>query len=146
MSWWGWVIGGAIFLGAELTWVNAQFYLVFVGSAALLVGLATSLVPSIPATVQWLIFGTLAVVSMVGFRAKIYDRLRGHASAVRTGPAGDVLTVPVALAPGQSCQTEHGGTYWTVRNDSDTLIASGARARVVGVQGLTLTVRPASPE
>jgi len=146
MNWWGWVIGGAILLGAELTWVNAQFYLVFVGCAALLVGVATSLIPSIPVTLQWVIFGALAVVSMVGFRSKIYDRLRGHAAAVRSGPVGDVLTVPVALVPGQSCQTEHSGTYWTVRNDSDTAIASGGRARVVGVQGLTLTVRPEPPE
>jgi len=146
MSWWGWAIGGAIFLGAELAWVNAQFYLVFVGIAALLVGLLTSLVPAVPATVQWLIFGALAVVSMVGFRAKVYDRLRGHAAAVRAGPVGDVLTLPVELAAGQTCQTEHGGTYWTVRNDSGSVIASGARVRVAGVQGLTLNVRAESSE
>ena len=39
MTWWGWIIAGAILLGAELTFVNAQFYLVFIGSAAILVGL-----------------------------------------------------------------------------------------------------------
>ena len=39
MSWWGWVIAGAILLGAELAFVNAQFYLVFVGSAAIVVGM-----------------------------------------------------------------------------------------------------------
>jgi len=41
MTWWGWVIAGAILLGAELSFVSAQFYLVFIGSAAILVGLAT---------------------------------------------------------------------------------------------------------
>ena len=45
MNWWGWVIVGAIFLGAELTWVSAQFYLVFVGVAALCVGLVAGLFP-----------------------------------------------------------------------------------------------------
>ena len=141
MNWWGWVIGGAIFLGAELTWVSAQFYLVFIGVAALTVGLVSAAFPAVPATAQWLIFGALAVVSMVGFRAKVYDRLRGHAAAVRSGPVGDVLTLPIPLAPGQSGQAEHGGTYWTVRNDGNSVIARGARVRVVGVQGLTLTVR-----
>ena len=35
MNWWGWIIAGAILLGAELSFVNAQFYLVFIGSAAM---------------------------------------------------------------------------------------------------------------
>ena len=74
----------------------------------------------------------------------MYDRLRGHAAAVRAGPVGDVLSIPVALAPGESGQTEYAGTYWTVRNDGEVAIASGARARVVGVQGLTLAVRAES--
>ena len=48
MSWWGWIIAGAILLGAELSFVSAQFYLVFIGSAAILVGLATLLLPLAP--------------------------------------------------------------------------------------------------
>ena len=39
------MIGGAILLGAELGFVNAQFYLVFIGSAALVVGLASAAIP-----------------------------------------------------------------------------------------------------
>jgi membrane protein implicated in regulation of membrane protease activity len=89
-------------------------------------------------------FGVLTVASMVTFRSRIYDRLRGHPPTVRAGPAGGVLTLPVALAPGATCQTEHGGTFWTVRNDSGVPIAQGMRARIVSVQGLTLAVRPES--
>jgi len=144
MSWWGWVIGGAVLLGAELAFVDAQFYLVFIGSAAVIVGLITGIVSSISAWAQWAIFAVLAIVSMVTFRSRIYDRLRGHPPAVCTGPAGGVLTLPVALAPGQTCQAEHNGTFWTVRNDASEPIPSGARARIVSVQGLTLTVRPES--
>jgi len=142
MSWWGWVIGGAVLLGAELAFVDAQFYLVFIGSAALIVGLLTGAVPTLSVWAQWAIFAVLAIVSMVTFRSRIYDRLRGHPPTVRTGPAGGVLTLPVALEPGQSCQAEHNGTFWTVRNEASVAIASGARARIVSVQGLTLTVRP----
>jgi membrane protein implicated in regulation of membrane protease activity len=144
MSWWGWVIGGAVLLGAELAFVDAQFYLVFLGVAALLAGLATVLAPSISTWAQWAIFAVFAVVSMVGFRSRIYGRLRGHPPSVRTGPAGEVLTLPVTLAPGQSCQAEHGGTYWTIRNEGGMPMPAGTQARIVRVQGLTLAVRPES--
>jgi len=142
MSWWGWMVGGAILLGAELGFVNAQFYLVFIGSAALLVGVASVAIPSLAAWVQWALFAILAIASMVSFRSRLYLRLRGHLPSMRTGPAGGVLTLPAALAPGQSCQVEHGGTFWTARNDSAMPIPSGCPARIISVQGLTLLVRP----
>jgi membrane protein implicated in regulation of membrane protease activity len=144
MSWWSWMIGGAILLGAELGFVNAQFYLVFIGAAALVVGLVSAAIPSLTADAQWAAFAILAVLSMVTFRSRLYRRLRGNAPAVQWGPAGGVLTLPEALDPGQSCQVEHGGTHWTVRNDSAQPMAAGDRARIRSVQGLTLLVRPDS--
>ncbi len=141
MVWWGWVIGGAILLGAELGFVDAQFYLVFVGSAAVLTGLLAALAP-LAVWAQWAIFAALAIISMVTFRSHVYHWVRGPAAPVKTGPGNEVLTLPVALAPGESCRCEHGGTSWTVQNDSNTPMAQGARARVHGVQGLTLIVRP----
>lgn len=144
MTWWGWVIAGAILLGAELTLVSAQFYLVFIGSAAILVGLATVVLP-LPTWLQWAAFGALAILSMVSFRARIYRRFRGVAPAVRTGPQGGHITLPAALAAGESCQAEYNGTYWTVRNDCATALAAGSRARIVGVQNLTLLVKPDEP-
>ena len=141
MSWWGWIIAGAILLGAELAFVNAQFYLVFIGSAAILVGLISALTSAVEPWAQWALFGILAIVSMVTFRRRVYRWVHADAPPVQTGPAGGVVTVPVSLAPGESCQAEHGGSYWTVRNGGDTPIASGARARVASVNGLTLMVR-----
>jgi membrane protein implicated in regulation of membrane protease activity len=142
MNWWGWIIGGVILLGAELAFVNAQFYLVFVGSAAIVVGVATVVTPALPSSAQWALFAILALVSMVLFRSRIYRKLRGQLPPVRTGPAGGVITLRVSLAPGESCQAEHGGTFWTVRNESDTPILSGSRARIASVHDLTLLVRP----
>jgi len=141
MSWWGWIIAGAILLGAELTFVNAQFYLVFIGSAAILVGLVT-MITAAASWVQWALFAVLAIVSMVTFRSRIYRRFHGTSPSVNTGPAGGVLTLHVPLAAGESCQAEYGGTFWTVRNDSDTPMASGTRARITSVRDLTLLVRP----
>ncbi|MBV9344382.1 MAG: NfeD family protein [Gammaproteobacteria bacterium] len=141
MTWWGWIIAGAILLGAELSFVNAQFYLVFVGCAALLTGLATLAMPLAP-WMPWALFGVLAVVSMVTFRARVYQRFNRTLPQLATGPVGGWLTLPVALAPGESGQAEYRGTTWTVRNDGDAPLAGGSRARIVGVQNLTLLVRP----
>jgi len=139
---WAWIIGGAILLGAELAFIDAQFYLVFVGSAAILVGLLVASVAIAP-WAQWALFAVLAIASMVLFRDRIYRRLRGRLPEVHAGPGGGVLTLPVALACGESCQTEHAGSFWTVRNDSEVPLPAGARVRIVRVQGLTLGVHPA---
>ncbi len=143
MSWWGWTIAGAILLGAELIFVNAQFYLVFIGSAAIVVGIATALAPELLAWGQWALFAVLAIVSMLTFRSRVYRRLHLQSPPVRTGPVGGLITLQVSLAPGESCQAEHGGTFWTVLNDSGSPLPSGSRARIASVNGLTLLVRPA---
>ncbi|HEV2285980.1 MAG TPA: NfeD family protein [Steroidobacteraceae bacterium] len=141
MTWWGWTIAGAILLGAELLFVNAQFYLVIIGSAAILVGLASVVLPFAD-WLQWALFAVLAIASMLTFRNRIYRRFRAAAPSVRSGPQGGIITLPAALAAGDSCQAEYGGTFWTVRNDSGSPLAAGSRARIVGVHNLTLLVRP----
>jgi len=142
MTWWGWIIGGAILLGAELAFVSAQFYLVFVGSAAILTGLAMLTVPLAP-WLQWGLFAVLAIVSMVTFRSRIYNRFHRALPHVDAGPPkGGLITLKVSLGAGESCQAEYGGTFWTVRNESDRPIPSGARARIERVQNLTLLVKP----
>jgi membrane protein implicated in regulation of membrane protease activity len=143
MSWWAWVIAGAILLGAELSFVNAQFYLVFVGAAAIVTGLLAALAPSLGGGMQWACFAILALVSMAAFRSRVYARLNRHAPTVAPATALTELTLAQTLAPGASCQTEHAGSYWTVRNGGETPIATGERAHVVRRDGLTLTVRSA---
>jgi membrane protein implicated in regulation of membrane protease activity len=143
MSWWGWIVGGAVLLGAELAFgVNAQFYLVFIGGAAIFVGVVTGLVNPFAPWAQWAAFAVLALVLMVTFRSRFYERLRGHPQPVRPAPIGSVMTLPISLAPGESCRAEHGGTFWTVCNDSDKVIPAGERAQIARVKGLTLLVHP----
>jgi membrane protein implicated in regulation of membrane protease activity len=141
MAWWGWVIGGAILFGAELTFVSAQFYLVFIGSAAILVGLLALLTAPAP-WIQWGLFAVLALVSMVAFRSRVYARFGHTAPQVRSGPPGGSLTLTAPLPPGGSCQSEYRGTFWTVQNESNVAIPSGTRVRITSVRDLTLLVRP----
>jgi membrane protein implicated in regulation of membrane protease activity len=146
MTWWGWIIAGAILLGAELSFVNAQFYLVFVGSAAILTGLATLGLPLAP-WLQWALFAVLAIASMLTFRSRIYQHFHHALPKVDTGPPkGGLITLKVSLAAGESCQAEYGGTFWTVRNDSDQSIPSGSCVRIERVQDLTLLVKPDNPK
>jgi inner membrane protein len=143
MSWWTWMIVGAILLGAELAFIDAQFYLIFLGIAALVVGLVGLAGVTWPEWAQWALFGVLAVVSLLAFRRSIYQRLRGDApAAVQAGPAGQLLTLPADLAPGASCQVEYRGSFWTATNGSDAPLAAGTQARIVRVHGLALVVRP----
>lgn len=143
MMWWAWVIGGAILLGAELAFIDAQFYLVFVGVSAIVVGIVAFAAPATPTWLHWALFAVLAIVTVSTFRRAMYARLRRDLpAAVQRGPAGDLVTLPDALAPGASCQIEYRGSHWTVTNGSPLAIAAGARARITHVQGLGLVVQP----
>ena len=143
MTWWAWAIAGAIMLGAELGFIDAQFYLVFVGISALIVGAVTFLMPWTPEWVDWALFAALAILTISTFRRMIYNRLRQDAPyPVRHGPAGEVLTLPSRLAPGESCQLEYRGAYWTATNGSAGPIEAGSQARITRVHGLALIVGP----
>jgi membrane protein implicated in regulation of membrane protease activity len=144
MTWWAWVVVGAILLGSELGLVDAQFYLVFVGAASLVVGVLSAAVPDLPQWLQWVAFGLLSAVLLIGFRSRVYGQLRGRPREMHIGPVGSTLSVPAELGPGASCQVEHGGVFWTVRNEGDAPIVAGGRGRVVRVHGLTLVVHPES--
>jgi len=140
MQWWAWIAVGSILLGSELTVVNAQFYLVFLGGAALVVGVL-ALADAAPSMwLQWLIFMALAAVSMVFFRRRIYERLRRNLPAVRSGPAGGTVIVPDALPPGATCRLEYHGASWSAIKSGRSVIEAGGRARIERVDGLTLVV------
>ncbi|HWW22142.1 MAG TPA: NfeD family protein [Steroidobacteraceae bacterium] len=142
MNWWVWIVGGAILLGSELGLINTEFYLLFVGGSALLTGVVALVYPDFPAWAQWALFAVTCVVSTLGFRRHLYERLYRHSPKVATGPEGKELLLPSPLAPGGTCQAEHGGSFWTVRNDSSAPLAAGCKVRIARVQGLTLLVRP----
>ena len=140
MQWWAWIAVGAILLGSELAFVDAQFYLVFVGAAALVVGFLTLGGWSLAIWLQWLIFTVLAVASMVGFRRRIYERMRRNLPIMRSGAAGEVVIVTAPLPPGETCRIEYRGSSWSAINGGNSIIAAGARARIERVDGLTLIV------
>jgi membrane protein implicated in regulation of membrane protease activity len=140
MEWWAWIAVGAILLGSELAFVDAQFYLVFVGASAFAVGMLQLTGLGLPVWLQWLIFAALAATSMLTFRRRIYERMRRGLPAMKGGPAGEIVTLPTALPPGETCRLEFRGCSWSAINGGRALIAAGARARIERVDGLTLVV------
>lgn len=140
MPWWGWMVIGALLLGAELFVIEAEFYLVFIGVSALLVGGLTVALPGIPLWAHWLIFAALALASMVFFRQRVYRAVRGNVPGLKDDFIGDELRLGQALLPGDSCRMEIRGSTWEVRNTGSAPIPAGGRGRVVAVQGLVLRV------
>ena len=140
MDWWAWIAVGAVLLGSELGFVDAQFYLVFVGGSALVVGFL-DLAGLLPAVwMQWLLFAALAAFSMVTFRRRIYDRLRRKLPDMKQGPVGATVVLTAALPPGETCRLEYCGSSWNAVNGGKSPIAAGQRARIDRVNGLTLVV------
>jgi len=140
MPWWGWMIIGALLLGSELLGVDAAFYLVFIGLAAMATGLLELAGADLEPWMQWILFSVISVAFMVIFRKKLYARLRGGGVGYEAGPAGEIVTVEQALQPGQSGRMSYRGTDWTIVNDSDQPISAGQRVRISRVDGLKLNL------
>lgn len=143
MPWWGWLVIGVGLLGVEMFVIDAQFYLVFIGVAAAIVGLIGT-GATIPAWLQWLVFAALSVLAMVAFRRRVYVLVRGRTGVVDERVThGDRVLVPQRLAPAESCRVEYRGSTWTARNVDQSVIEAGKEAVIVQVEGLTLHVKTA---
>ena len=144
MPWWGWLVIGIGLLGVEMFVVDAQFYLVFLGAAAAIVGLIGLAGIDLPDWSQWLVFSALAIFAMVGFRRRIYDLVRNRSGHVEQRlTLGDRVVVPSLLETGQTCRVEYRGSSWTARNVDVQPIEAGREAVITHIDGLTLHLKVA---
>jgi len=140
MSWWSWMILGALLLGAEMVAIDAQFYLVFLGVSAFLVGFAGMIGIVLPEWMQWVAFAVMALVFMFTFRKSLYEKIRGGAQGFKGTMLDESLTVTTDIAPGADARIKHRGSDWTALNVGEAEIPNGSRAKVVKVDGLTLHI------
>lgn len=140
MVWWGWLIVGFLLMGAELFAVDAAFYLIFVGAAAILVGLIEFSGLSMPIWGQWLSFAVLAIASMVLFRQRLYDKLRGRTKEFQGNSIGARVAVNENVPPDGRTRVRLRGSQWTAVNVGGALIESGSEARVVAADGVELGI------
>lgn len=141
MPWWAWLVLGIGLLGVEMFVIDAQFYLVFIGLSAAVVGLLGLAGIQLPEWAQWLIFSGLAIVAMLAFRRRLYELVRGRSGQVEERlTVGDRVVIVSRLEPGQSDRVEYRGTTWTARNTGSIAIEAGREAIIAHVDGLTLHV------
>ena len=140
MTWWAWMILGAVLLAAELFAVDAQFYLVFLGVSAAVVGLAAMFGITLPEWGQWLAFAIISVAFFVTFRKTLYDKIRGGGQGYQQKYLGEVVTVSDEVAPGGRGRAQYRGSDGNIQNVGEAAIAAGAPPKVVEVDGLTLKV------
>jgi membrane protein implicated in regulation of membrane protease activity len=142
MSWWAWLILGIGLLGVEMFVIDAQFYLVFIGVAAVFVGLIGLSGVTLPEWAEWLVFAVVSLATMFAFRRRIYQLVRGRSGHVQERvTSGDKVVVPMRLEQGQECRVEYRGSSWTARNVDAAAIQAGAQAEIVRVDELTLHLR-----
>ena len=140
MPWWGWMIFGLFLLASELVAVEAGFYLVFLGIAAILTGVlsASGFLPEPWA--QWVAFSVLAIVSMVLFRKRLFQMLRGNGAVYKDGLSGEKIRLDVSLEPGQSCRQSFRGTDWTIVNRGGERLEAQSEVTIDSTEGLTIIV------
>ena len=141
MPWWGWIIFGVVLLGAELLAIEAQFYLVLLGVAALLTGIGVAAgLPGQPYA-EWGLFAVLAVVLMFGVRRQLYGRLVGAPPPMYEVVVGEIATVSETIEPGALGRAQLRGTEWTARNVDRTVLTDGQRARIKRVENLVVDLQ-----
>jgi hypothetical protein len=141
MAWWGWCIVGTLLFGAELLAIDAQFYLIFIGAGAIVVGLVGLIGIELPTWAQWLLFAALSLTAMVTLRRQLYQKLRSRPIGTVDTDVDHLVVIPQELAPGGSGRVEYRGSGWTAVNVGDRAIPAGSQVRIESVDGLTLHVR-----
>ena len=131
MTWWSWMVLGALLLGAELFAIDAQFYLVFLGVSAVLVGLTSLFGIVMPEWAQWTMFASLSLISFFTFRKALYQKIHGGVVGFKESLSGNTVNVVDDLGVGDEARIEFRGTKWTVRNVGTGTISAGSRSRVI---------------
>jgi len=141
IPWWGWIVTGALLLGVELFFIDAQFFLIFLGVSALITGGLAFVGLTEPLWLPYIIFAALSLISMFTFRKRLYKKLRGSAPGFDGSVAGNTLVLPEAIEPGGESRAEVRGTTWTVRNVGNESLAAGESVVIEKADGLVLHIR-----
>ena len=140
LSWWLWLLLGCLLLLLELL-TPGGFYLFFFGAGALATALLVSIGVAGPAWFQWLLFGTISVVSFMLFRKPLVKKL-GHTPEHEVDSmVGETAVALADIEVHGVGKAELRGASWSARNVGDGLILTGQRCRVERIEGLMLYIR-----
>jgi len=139
---WHWIMLGAVLMVAEMLVPGTM--LVWFGAAAVLTGLAVSVV-DLDFAFQILIFGVLSLVTIFPARAMVRRLMPGDAPGADkvnnfgADMIGRRATISEPVVNGTGA-VHFGDTRWKVRCDTD--MAAGGLVEITGTDGAVLRVRP----
>jgi membrane protein implicated in regulation of membrane protease activity len=140
--WWHWLLLGLLLAIFELA-ASGGFYVLFFGVGAILVGVLVAAGLGGPVSMQFVLFTALSIVSLVVFRRRLLKTVQREPQSPPIDTlVGEVGAAVGTIVPGEVGQVELRGSLWTARNDAQMPLPSGARCRVIGVEGFTLHVKP----
>ena len=141
MPWWAWILSGLVLLGLEL--LLGTFYMLFLGLAAIIVGLIAMFGASGPLWLEWLLFIVFSSGLVLLLRKPLIGKfvLRNEVNDTDT-LVGQVAVATEAIPPAGIGRVEMRGTVWTAHNNGVTPILPGQRCTVEKVHGLSLWIRP----
>lgn len=142
MLFWHWIAIGFSLMALEI--LLPSFFFLWLGVAALAVGLIMLAVPDMLWSIQWTLFAVLGVGSFFAARTFIKGKKHEHNSSTLNKRAshwvGEVVVIETAIVNGRGKATV-GDSIWSVTGPD---MAAGAKAKVVGVDGTELKVEKAS--
>lgn len=141
MPWWAWILSGLVLLGLEL--VLGSFYLLFLGIAAIIVGLLAMFGASGPLWLEWLLFIAFSAGLVLLLRKPLLGKFNIQSDSRDVDTLVGVVAVAVdGIPPGGIGKAEMRGTVWTAHNAGTVALVPGQRCRVQRVEGLSLWVVP----
>ena len=140
MPWWAWILSGLGLLGLEL--LLGSFYLLFLGLAAIIVGLLVMFGASGPLWLEWVLFIVFSSGLVLLLRKPLLGKfvIRNEIGDADT-LVGQVAVATEAIPPAGIGRVEMRGTVWTAHNNSAEPLIPGQRCVVERTQGLSLWVR-----
>lgn len=141
MPWWAWILSGLVLLGLEL--LLGSFYLVFLGIAAIIVGLIAMFGASGPLWLEWLLFIIFSAGLVLLLRKPLLGKFNLRSDPRDIDSLVGIAAVAVdTIPPGGIGKVDMRGTVWTAHNQGAAALSPGQRCRVERVEGLSLWVRP----
>lgn len=141
MPWWAWILSGLVLLGLELA--LGSFYLVFLGIAAIIVGLIAIFGAGGPAWLEWLLFIVFSAGLVLLLRRPLLGKFNIRSDSRDIDSLVGLAAVAIeGIPPGGIGKVEMRGTVWTAHNQGTAALAPGQRCQVERVQGLSLWVAP----
>ena len=136
-----WLAAGLVLVVAELA-TPGGFFIIFFGLGAITVGVLQLLHVVDGLAVEVLLFSVLSVIWLILFRDRLLHRVQVPPPPAVDSLVGVLAIVQEQLSPGVVGKVEVRGSTWSARNTSSVTLDRGQRARVAGVDGLTLAVVP----